>query len=251
MIKIGVLGEGWLGDYLLQKLKTNGYNVKGAKAFQCYFRNNRWEGDLPAFLENLSHLIITIPSGINRSTIKADASEGNLTLFKQLMSHINKHPDLTVFYTSSISVYGRSETIIDEDTRLDPKTSSARAITKIEKQFEDSQVKRFNALRLGGLIGKDRHPIYSLLRTQKNVAKNELINFIHREDILRCIEWLMRNPQDGPLNLVSPKHPTKIEYYSRIAKERNLNLPVFTEGGIVSRVVSKKLPLEQICIRGI
>ena len=73
--------------------------------------------------------------GVLRS-IKADASEGNLTLFKQLMSHINKHPDLTVFYTSSISVYGRSETIIDEDTRLDPKTSSARAITKIEKQFE-------------------------------------------------------------------------------------------------------------------
>ena len=249
MIKIGILGEGWLGSYLLQRLQGNGFDVKGAKTFGCYFRNNRWEGELSAFLKGLSYLIITIPSGVSRIT--SDPMDGNLVLFKQLISHLNKNPNLTVFYTSSISVYGKAAKIIDENTRLDPKTSSAKVIARIEGEFENCNIKRFNALRLGGLIGEDRHPIYSLLRAQKSVASDELINFIDREDIFQCIQWLFNNPQEGPLNLVAPFHPTKKEYYTRIAEERNLDLPFFIEGGIAAEIVSLKLPLKQLCTGGI
>ena len=249
MIKVGILGEGWLGSYLLQGLEENGFDVKGAKTFGCYFRNNRWEGELSAFLEGLSHLIITIPSGASRNT--SDPKDGNLLLFKQLISHLNKNLNLTVFYTSSISVYGKATRVIDENTKLNPKTSSAKVITRIEEEFEKSSIQRFNALRLGGLIGEDRHPIYSLLRAQKSVASDELINFIDREDIFQCIQWLFDNPQEGPLNLVAPFHPTKKEYYSRVAEEKNLDLPIFTEGGIASEVVSLKLPLKQLCNKGI
>lgn len=249
MIKIGILGEGWLGSYLLQRLQGNGFDVKGAKTFGCYFRNNRWEGELSAFLESLSYLIITIPSGASRNT--SDSKDGNLPLFKQLISRLNKNPNLTVFYTSSISVYAKAVRVIDENTKLDPKTSSARVITRIEEEFEKSQIQRFHALRLGGLIGEDRHPIYSLLNAQKSIASDELINFIDREDIFQCIQWLFDNPQEGPLNLVAPFHPTKKEYYTRIAEERNLDLPIFTEGGIASEIVSLKLPLKQLCTRGI
>ena len=249
MIKIGILGEGWLGGYLLQRLQENGFDVRGAKSFGCYFRNNRWEGELPEFLEGLSYLIITIPSGASRNT--SDHTEGNLLLFKQLIGHLKNNPNLTVFYTSSISVYGKAVRVIDENTELDAKTSSAKVITRIEEEFENSPIQRFNALRLGGLIGEDRHPIYSLLSTQKGIASEELINFIDREDIFQCIQWLFDHPQEGPLNLVAPFHPTKKEYYKRIAEERNLGLPIFSEGGIASEVVSKKLPLKQLCTRGI
>ena len=113
MTKIGILGEGWLGSYLLQRLQENGFDVRGAKSFGCYFRNNRWEGELSVFLEGLSYLIITIPSGASRNT--SDHKEGNLPLFKQLIGHLNRNPNLTVFYTSSISVYGKSERVIDEN----------------------------------------------------------------------------------------------------------------------------------------
>ena len=249
MIKIGILGEGWLGNYLLQRLQENGFEARGAKSFGCYFRKNRWEGKLSAFLEGLSYLIITIPSGASRNT--SDHKEGNLLLFKQLIGHLNENPNLTVFYTSSISVYGKAVRVIDENTELDPKTSSAKVITRIEEEFENSSIQRFNALRLGGLIGEDRHPIYSLLSAKKSIASDELINFIDREDIVQCIQWLFDHPQEGPLNLVAPFHPNKKEYYTRIAKERNLDLPLFTEGGIASEVVSIKLPLEQLCTKGI
>ena len=249
MTKIGILGEGWLGSYLLQRLQRNGFDVKGAKAFGCYFRNNQWEGELSAFLEGLSYLIITIPSGASRNT--TDSKNGNLPLFQQLIGHLNENPNLTVFYTSSISVYGKAARVIDENTELDPKTSSAKVITRIEEEFENSPIQRFNALRLGGLIGEDRHPIYSLLSTKKSIASDELINFIDREDIVQCIQWLFDHPQEGPLNLIAPFHPNKKEYYTRIAKERNLDLPIFTEGGIASEVVSIKLPLEQLCTKGI
>jgi nucleoside-diphosphate-sugar epimerase len=249
LIKIGILGEGWLGSYLLQRLQENGFEVTGSKTFGCYFRNTRWEGELSAFLEGLSHLIITIPSGASRNS--SDHKEGNLPLFKQLIGHLNRNANLTVFYTSSISVYGKSERVIDENIELDPKTSSAKVITRIEQEFENSAIQRFNALRLGGLIGEDRHPIYSLLSTKKSIASDERINFIDREDIVQCIQWLFDHPQEGPLNLVAPFHPTKKEYYTRIAEERNLGLPIFTEGGIASEVVSIKLPLEQLCTKGI
>lgn len=249
MIKIGILGEGWLGSYLLQRLQENGFEVRGAKSFGCYFRNNRWEGELSEFLQDLSYLIITIPSGASRNT--SDHKEGNLLLFKQLRGHLKNKPNLTVFYTSSISVYGKAARVIDENTELDPKTSSAKVITRIEEEFENSPIQRFNALRLGGLIGEDRHPIYSLLSTKKRIASDELINFIDREDIVQCIQWLFDHPQVGPLNLVAPFHPTKKEYYTRIAKERILSLPIFIEGGMASEVVSVKLPLKQLCTRGI
>ncbi len=249
MIKIGILGEGWLGSYLTQRLQENGFDVTGSKTFGCYFRNNRWKGELSAFLEGLSYLIITIPSGASRNT--ADSKNGNLPLFQQLIGHLNENPNLTVFYTSSISVYGKTVRVIDENTELDPKTSSAKVITRIEEEFENSPIQRFNALRLGGLIGEDRHPIYSLLSTKKSIASDELINFIDREDIVQCIQWLFDHPQEGPLNLVAPFHPNKKEYYTRIAEERNLDLPIFREGGIASEVVSVKLPLKQLCARGI
>jgi len=249
LIKIGILGEGWLGSYLLQRLQENGFDVTGSKTFGCYFRNTRWEGELSAFLEGLSHLIITIPSGASRNT--SEHKEGNLPLFKQLIGHLNENPNLTVFYTSSISVYGKSERVVDENTKIDPKTSAAKVIARIEQEFENSAIQRFNALRLGGLIGEDRHPIYSLLSTQKGIASEELINFIDREDIVQCIQWLFNHPQVGPLNLVAPFHPTKKEYYTRIAGERNLSLPIFKEGGIASEVVSIKLPLKQLCSKGI
>ncbi|MEL0271786.1 MAG: hypothetical protein VW932_01690 [Flavobacteriaceae bacterium] len=249
MIKIGILGEGWLGNYLLQRLQGNRFDVRGAKSFGCYFRKNRWEGELSAFLEGLSYLIITIPSGASRNT--SDHKEGNLLLFKQLIGHLNENPNLTVFYTSSISVYGKAVRVIDENTELDPKTSSAKVIARIEEEFENSSIQRFNALRLGGLIGEDRHPIYSLLSAKKSIASDELINFIDREDIVQCIQWLFDHPQEGPLNLVAPVHPSKKKYYITIAKERNLSLPIFTEGGIASQVVSVKLPLKQLCTKGI
>jgi nucleoside-diphosphate-sugar epimerase len=249
LIKIGILGEGWLGSYLLQRLQGNGFDVTGAKTFGCYFRNNRWEGKLLSFLEGLSYLIITIPSGASRNT--TDSKDGNLPLFKQLISYLSKNPNLTVFYTSSISVYGKAVRVIDENTELNPKTSSAKVITRIEEEFENSPIQRFNALRLGGLIGEDRHPIYSLLSAKKSVASDELINFIDREDIIQCVQWLFDHPQEGPLNLVAPFHPNKKEYYTRIANEKNLSLPIFTEGGIASEVMSIKLPLKQLCTRGI
>ncbi|CAI8239341.1 MAG: Uncharacterised protein [Flavobacteriaceae bacterium] len=249
MIKIGILGEGWLGSYLLQRLQENGFDVRGAKTFGCYFRNNQWEGELDEFLEGLSYLIITIPSGASRNT--SDSKDGNLFLFRQLIGYLNKNPNLTVFYTSSISVYGKTERVIDENTKLDPKTSSAKVTTKIEEVFQKDLQRRFNALRLGGLIGEDRHPIYSLLSTQKRIAADELINFIDREDILQCIQWLFDHPQEGPLNLVAPFHPTKKEYYTQIAEERNLGLPIFREGGIASEIISLKLPLKQLCTQGI
>jgi nucleoside-diphosphate-sugar epimerase len=109
LIKIGILGEGWLGSYLLQRLQENGFDVRGAKTFGCYFRNNQWEGELDEFLEGLSYLIITIPSGASRNT--SDSKDGNLFLFRQLIGYLNKNPNLTVFYTSSISVYGKTESL--------------------------------------------------------------------------------------------------------------------------------------------
>ena len=249
MIKIGILGEGWLGSYLLQRLQGNGFDVNGAQTFGCYFKINQWEGELSEFLEGLSYLIITIPGGASRNT--SDPKEGNLPLFKHLIGHLNKNPNLAVFYTSSISGYGKAVRVIDENTKLDPKTSSAKVITRIEEEFEKSPIQKFNALRLGGLIGEDRHPIYSLLSAQTSIASNELVNFIDREDIFQCIQWLFDNPQEGPLNLVTPFHPTKKEYYTKIAEERNLGLPIFTKGGMASEVRSLKLPLKQLCTRGI
>lgn len=97
-------------------------------------------------------------------------------------------------------------------------------------------------LRLGGLIGYDRHP--GRFFAGKKDLPNALhpTNLIHRDDVVRIIELMIRkNPKEKIYNLVSDDHPAKKDFYTEAARLGGFELPSFHEDFSKEEVVSNAL----------
>lgn len=253
MISVGILGEGWLGAYLMRELSSATILTRGNTAYGVYFSDQKWKGQLTAFLTGLDHLIITIPSGLSRFSAAADTQcyTDRMQLFEQLAQFLVPYRELRVFYTSSISIYGAFEGVVTEASDPEPITQSAQAAFEIERRFTHHLGERFTALRLGGLIGEDRHPIYTLSKKGVVEKAEETVNLIHRKDIVSCLIWMFEHPTEGPVNLVTPAHPKKGNYYAQKAQLYKIPVPKCILAGKPRKVYSIKLPLDQLCKEGI
>ncbi len=229
MNKIAVLGCGWLGFPLAKELVKNGYIVKGSTtskekvdvlltenidAYQIDITNIN-----PSFLISffkVDELIITVPP-------KGNDYSNNLLKLKPF---IEKSPIKRVFYTSSISVYGNVKGIITEDTICKPITERAKQITLVEQQFLQNSNFSTIILRLGGLIGNNRHPAFYVSNKVLKTS-NEYINLIHLDDCIAVIKQLLQTSIKTELfNLVSPYHPTKGIYYTQYCEKLGIPSPI-------------------------
>ncbi len=232
MNKVGILGCGWLGMPLAEKLISLGYTVNGSSTSELkksilnklganYFKIdlNNTNNKLKDFLA-VDVLIIAIPPKLLNHT-KA---------FNNLVSEIKLSSVKKVIYASSISVYGNQTGTVDEKNRLLPIKTNAIQIAETEKILFKQNNFTTTILRLGGLIGNDRHPAYHLAGKKLKHPK-ELINLVHLDD---CIEVLTKlidiNQTENQIyNLVNPFHPEKGEYYTDCCNKLNLNRPVLIE----------------------
>jgi len=81
-------------------------------------------------------------------------------------------------------------------------------------------------LRLGGLIGQDRHPIQFLSGREQLVKPNALTNLIHQEDINIFLYKILKGKfRSGVCNFCSPKRETKKKYYTWVADQKKIPLP--------------------------
>ena len=82
-------------------------------------------------------------------------------------------------------------------------------------------------VRLGGLIGEDRNPIFQFQEKPISNPKG-VINFIHQKDAIEGIIHLLNHSAlQGIYNLVSPHHPEREIYYKAMAKKYKLADPQF------------------------
>jgi nucleoside-diphosphate-sugar epimerase len=126
-------------------------------------------------------------------------------MIKNLLENIEPTPLKRIIFLSSTSVYGSSEGVYNESSLVNPETSSAKALHICENLIINSPLPSV-IVRLGGLIGEDRNPIFQL---QGKAIGNPLgcINFIHQEDAINGISNLVINSRlEGIFNLVSPHH---------------------------------------------
>lgn len=245
MIKIAILGCGWLGFPLAKQLLTSGYHVNGsttsvekektlidANINSFVFDLDNLDDNLNSFL-NADELIITIPPRLKNHSKK----------IKKLISKIEYSSIKRVTYTSSISVYGNTTGIITEETETNPIRDSVIQITETEQLLLSNTKFNTNIIRLGGLIGPNRHPAYHLSgKTVK--SPNELINLIHLEDCITVIEQLLKtNITDEIFNLVNPYHPKKGFYYSMCCNNLKLALPKLnnTSDPLIKEISSEKI----------
>lgn len=259
--KVSIIGAGWLGMPLLVKLLADNYHVIATK---------QSAEDLPEIDEILQKRSITTQqySLMPFSDLSLQNRAENITLFQQLFANrqviitvpptpflrqysvkeqdrgisdyadfmknianiAQNHQAESIIYTSSISVYGNSSGIINEELPAMPKTNSAKAIVAAEKSLQNLNIP-VTILRLAGLIGHGRHPIFSLQGRENIRAPFNAINLLHIDDLIAAILTILRRQVSflsyDIYNLVAPYHPNRQSYYQALAKQLNLNTPIF------------------------
>jgi len=254
MDKIGILGCGWLGFPLAEILINDGYVVKGTstspekvlklsklgvKSYH-YLIDQRDVMSSP-FFKSIDTLVITTPLvSRDKTSLNLDKAIG------QLVKIIEKESIKNVIYLSSISVYGSQNGIINESNECKPESKSGIQILTIENLLNKGKFKTTH-IRLGGLIGSDRHPIYSLSGKEFNKG-NELINLIHQVDALGIILKMIKNLNNNALifNAVTPFHPSKKEYYTKIANQKKILSPIFLEEKKNKKIVSSSKVIKKL-----
>jgi len=254
MDKIGILGCGWLGFPLAKILISDGYIVKGTstspekvlKLSKLGVKSYHYLIDLKEvmsspFFKSIDTLVITTPLfSRDKKPLGIDKAIG------QLVKIIEEESIKSVIYLSSISVYGSQNGIINESDECKPESKYGIQILTIEKLLNKGKFKTTH-IRLGGLIGSDRHPIYSLSGKEFNKG-NELINLIHQVDALGIILKVIKNFNNNILiiNAVTPFHPSKKEYYTKIADQKKILPPIFLEEKKNKKIVSSSKVIEKL-----
>lgn len=254
MTKLGILGCGWLGFPLAKVLIKKDYDVKGTstsiekvkkleilgvKSYHYLLENKKPSNT--SFFKSIDTLIITIPF------IKRGESLENLeNSIKKLIEVIEHESIQNVIYLSSISVYDSQKGTIYESANCNPKSSSGINTLKIENLFNKGKFIT-TIIRLGGLIGENRHPIHSLSGKKFNKG-DELINLIHQDDALGIILIVIENLNTKNIvyNAVTPFHPSKKEYYSKIAFTKNLLPPIFTNSLNEKKIINSDKIFEEL-----
>ncbi len=241
MKKIGILGAGWLGSPLALQLKQNGHQLKVSTTTPekiSFFNENEIESfivtiasncdteNLDNLLADTDILIITIPPGRSQQV-----EESYVNKIRTVIPFIEKHGIKNVIYTSSTTVYLSLKGEVTEETPIVPVSEMDRQIIEIENLLLNNN--NFNAtiLRLGGLIGEDRHPVRFIVKREKVDDANNPVNMIHRNDIIRFFEKIIENEiSNDVFNIVAPIELNRRDFYTQEANKLRLSpLPKFTD----------------------
>ncbi len=239
-MNISVLGCGWLGFPLAKKLIEEGHIIKGSTTrrekmkmltdegispYQIRIFEEGVQGDLSAFLDGSELLIINIPPGLRK-----DPSGNYINKISRLTDFAEKASVKQVIFVSSTSVY---EDTTEFPVYTEEDESNGTAKNSVQLQAAENILKSNSnfgttIIRFGGLIGPGRHPV-KYLSGKKGIKNPEApVNLIHLEDCTGIILKIIENKAWGEtLNAVFPDHPTKAEYYQKVAKDKNLSIPEF------------------------
>ena len=234
---IAILGCGWLGLPLAEYLLSIGHQVKGSTTsedklkimkskkitpFLLQITEDGILGDLK-FFDSVDVLIIAVPPGLRTNPNRR---------FDLIIEHCKEACLISkikeVVFISSTSVYGNKSRIITEESSLLPETNSGNQLAICEKIFQREYRFSTTILRMGGLIGEQRHPIHQL--SKKDYVNNPKggINLIHLTDCIFIISKLINKPiKENVYNCVTPYHPSREKYYTKMASIIGCKPPAF------------------------
>lgn len=237
-MKISILGCGWLGFPLAKSLIDQGFSVKGSTtsdnkittlenaridSYLLSVEENEVVGNIASFLETSEVLILNIPPKLGGNN-----PENFIAKMTTLLPFIEKSIIKKVIFISSTSVYADDNSVVTENTIPKPNTESGRQLLTCENLLLSNTSFQTTIVRFGGLIGEDRHPI-RMLSGRKNIENPDApINLIHQKDCIGIVEAIIKKEIYSIIfNAVTPLHPTRKDYYTQKAIERNLPLPEF------------------------
>jgi len=243
MMNVGILGAGWLGKALASYLDHKGFNVKVTasseegreelkqqhmNAFCVKINEEGLYGDLE-FFKGLQVLIISLPP----------VAYG---CFRQLIQQLEHFGITDVILFSSTGIYAGCKGMVDERSPLQVQLPKVKHLQDIEDLFLELPGLNATVLRLGGLWGADRHPVYFLARKDVIEDGDEPVNLVRQDTVCKAVFAIMsRQIVSAVFNVVDEDHRSREVFYTAAAKERNLVLPPFRKSEKpLNRIVSSE-----------
>lgn len=220
-----LIGCGWLGKPLAEFLFKKNYpvTVTATAPIRPDFLSDgisyigmdlNTTQDLPSAVEKADVLIYTIPP-LELAVIK--------TFFDKIPS------DKKIIFTSSTSVYSKLSGPTDEKAQLDLKQTNSPLLVETENYLRQ-RFANLTILRLGGLYGEKRHPVYFLAGKKNLKTGNEFLHLAHQKDCINAINAVLDKEAWGEVfNIISDLRVTKKEYYIEMAKKLSLSLPEYDQ----------------------
>lgn len=251
---ISILGCGWLGLPVAERLVQRGYRVKGSTTSPDKIPRLADAGIEPYLLklDPWSHgeqvgdffradtVFFNIPPGRRRPDVEAFFS----AVIDSLITELHYAPVDFVVFASSTSVYApMNGTVYEIDAgKPRPWSLSGRALLDAESRLMADSHFDTTVLRFAGLYGYDRKP-GRFLAGKKTVENGAApVNLVHRDDAVAVVEAIVERDVRGEiLNVCADEHPTRAAFYTRAAQWLGLDPPVFADESDASfKIVSNE-----------
>lgn len=190
--KIAILGCGWTGKALQEKLESEGHEVN------CLSRDINMD-TLVGFYA-CDALIIAVPPSDDYLDVIEDA---------YFSVSLNEVINTQIIFLSSLSFYDEKKIIIE-----------AEELAKIKD--ENTVI-----LRLGGLMGYDR---VAGKHTAGKTIENATTNYVHRDDVVGIIERIIElSIRNKIFNVLAPIQSTKKEIFAQNSKQFGFDETYFSD----------------------
>jgi nucleoside-diphosphate-sugar epimerase len=240
--RISILGCGWLGFQLAQRLISQDITraVKGSTTSPAKIAQLEGAG-IHAYLFNLDPHFTAEPNTIE-SFMEADilvisippklaktGQDFHIDQIAEVIAAIKESPVKEIIYISSTSIYPELNRVVSEEDVTDPDQSPAPSMVKAENSLIALRPERsVSVLRLGGLLGYTRNP-GKYVKGQKDMTTGSIpVNYIHRDDAAGAIAKIIETGiVDETFNIVAPLHPTRSEVYVKSCRDFGWEAPTF------------------------
>ncbi len=242
MLKVGILGMGWLGSALAEHLMYMNFIQQSQKKPLAYelIGTQRSIKKTPAGITTLlwEHPQ-NIPKDFYADVVVLCTPASALNDYDALRNSIQELYNIgtkKIIYTSSTGVYEGLSGEVKEETELKETSDRQKHLMAVENiiaSFENHVI-----LRLAGLVAEDRNPA-NFLSGKKNISGfNQAINLVHKIDVVQIITKLLQYNFTGIMNVVSDDHPQRKEFYEKLCDKFMLERPEFNGLELDSKIVS-------------
>ncbi|MDZ7705665.1 MAG: SDR family oxidoreductase [Trueperaceae bacterium] len=249
---VSVLGCGWLGMALAERLVKVGYVVKGSSTTPSKLEVIEVTGARPYLVE----LSPSVPSTLRGPDVGdffdadtlivsmtpprgSDAAEVHRAQLAAVRQAAEDSVVNWVIFISSTSVYPNLNRTVVETDAGDPDKSAGVALLAAEAVLQQATVFDTTVLRLAGLYGYDRQPGRFLAGKQDMPGGNAPINLVHHDDVIAVVgQVLEQRHRSDVLNVCAPHHPARRDFYAAAAHKLGLTPPSFNDVDTDYKIVS-------------